>query len=93
MFLFRRFDLFVARLGDLAARASGKPMFLVVHLLWWSTWVTIPTSLYYYDLGEVGLLTTSQSFGSNGSIGKSIELDKGTITLPNDKGKWSLNTA
>lgn len=56
-------------------------------------WVAIPTSRYYYDLGEVGVLTSSQSFGSNGSIAKSIGLNKGAIKLPNDKGKWTLNTA
>ena len=56
-------------------------------------WIAIPTSKYYYDLDEVGVLTATQSFAVNSSIAKSIALNKGTVKLPTDKGLWALNTA
>jgi uncharacterized membrane protein len=59
MGLVRRFDSFIARLGDLAARWSGKPMFLVVHVSWWTCWV-----LFKPEPFPFGLLTLIVSLES-----------------------------
>ena len=57
-----------------------------------SSFITLPSTRFYYDPTEYGFLTSGQRFFSTLSIGKSISLDKDTVLSETFAGRWQNGT-
>jgi len=48
--LFKHFNKRVEELSDWTAEVSAHPMFLIVHIIWWSCWVIFKVEPFPYGL-------------------------------------------
>jgi len=57
-----------------------------------SSFISLPSTRFYYDPTEYGSLTSSQRFYTTLSISKSISLDKDSVMGETFAGRWQNNT-
>ena len=56
-----------------------------------TNWRSIPTARYYYDLAELGALTSAQRFFSTSPLGVTVALENSYFSNPSKKGLWKPN--